>query len=133
MYSVPARLWKGLPDTQVIQWYEVPWERSTVNRTSFLFPRNWDLDEWFDSPLGELETPRVYCKGPAPYPVVAGKRPCGEEQQWREGESSINPPLLWPGSLVPRCCPEPIITVGSPDVLAGKGDGPMTVTIGPNI
>lgn len=98
------------PDSQVakrILWYFVPDATPTIDKASFLYPRNWDLEDFISAELGEVETGRIYSKGRPLGPVTIGAG-CGTDAQWADGYPFATPaPALWPGTYTPICCPRP--------------------------
>lgn len=102
-----------------VRWYFVDQDVPFIQRPYFFGPRNWDLRDWIDDDLGEVQA-RTWKNGFPPFPQVRGREPCGSTEQWANGVSVNDPvPNDWFDSTVPICCPHPPIAVFGGEAIGG--------------
>lgn len=90
-----------------VRWYFVGNDVPFVERPYFFGPRNWDLREWIDDDLGEVQD-RRWRNGLPLFNQDVADQPCGTLDQWARGSSdSDDVPVYWPLTTVPVCCPPP--------------------------
>jgi hypothetical protein len=92
-----------------VEWYFVPDDRETIPFPHAFGNAIYERDEEPESPIGEQFDPVPWRGGQPPCPEPS-KGLCGTQAQWQRGLSTDDPvPGVYPGTLVPRCCPPPLV------------------------
>lgn len=108
-YTADFVFYDGDPTRNKVIWYWVPDDRKFMPFGHSFGSRIYDRDELDEPTIGEQFSPVPWRGGQAPCPEPL-KGLCGTEEEWERGlDADRDPVEAWPHTLIPKCCPLPLI------------------------
>lgn len=99
---------------ETIRWYEVQPDAPAIDRTTAIYRREWDNDQYNDVEVGELPGQRKrFLAGFVPR-GLPGVHVCGTDTDFEEGGeyAPLLPPVRYSASGWPLCCDPPVTLRG---------------------
>lgn len=129
-YKADCRFFRDSGVVDQIRWYEVQSDAPAINRTTAIYRREWDNDQWAEVPVGELPDQRKrFLAGVVPR-GLPGVHVCGTDLDFAEGGTYAPDvaPVAYGVSGWPLCCDPPVTLRGGPG--GGARVHPSLVTPG---